>query len=242
MPVAYFRYPQADVALAKTASAAVSGGTVTYTLALANAGPDVAETATVVDALPALLTFEAVSVPPDWSCTTPPVGSGGTVSCAADEIVSGAQLLLSARVGCAVPDGTVITNTATVTSSWDPAAGNNVSEAMVSVSNPAPAVANVSTDPAVITIPNRKWVDVTVSYDVTDNCDPTPSCALTVSIDDDAPGNRTPPPQWVIVDEHHVRVRATRNGHGQPRVYSIAIACTDSAGGVGTGLATVTVQ
>jgi hypothetical protein len=46
----------------------------------------------------------------------------------------------------------------------------------------------------------------------------------------------------VIVDEHHVRVRATRNGHGQPRVYSIAIACTDSAGGVGTGLATVTVQ
>ena len=53
MPVAFFRYPQADVALAKSASTVAAGGTVTYTLAATNAGPDLAETVRVQDVLPA---------------------------------------------------------------------------------------------------------------------------------------------------------------------------------------------
>jgi uncharacterized repeat protein (TIGR01451 family) len=242
MPVAFFRYPAADLALGQTASTLVSGGTVTYTVTATNGGPDaIAEQVTVTDPLPALLTFDAVSAA-GWTCTTPPVGSGGTVSCARAEIATTAAVLVSARVGCAVPNGTVITNTATMTSAWDPVAGNNTAAATVTVSNPAPVVANAAANPPVITVPNRKWIDVTVSYNVTDNCDPTPSCSLTVTTNDNAPGNRNPPVDWTITDEHHVQVRATRNGRGEPRVYTIAIRCTDVGGAIGTGSTTVTVN
>ena len=47
---------------------------------------------------------------------------------------------------------------------------------------------------------------------------------------------------WTIVDPHHVQVRATRNGNGQPRIYTIAIRCTDVGGAIGTGSTTVTVN
>ena len=200
MPVAYFRHPQADVALGKTASAVVSGGTVTYTLTATNIGPDVAEQVSVVDPLPAQTTFESVSAA-GWTCTAPPVGSGGTVSCLRDEIASSAAVLISARVACALPHGTVITNDASVTSIWDPVTANNAAQAVVSVSNPPPAIANAAADPAVITVPNRKWVDVTVSYDVTDNCDPDADRApWRCPRRRPPPGNANPPAQWVIVD------------------------------------------
>ena len=241
MPVAFLRYPSADLGLAKTASAAVSGGTVTYTLTATNAGPDVAEQVTVTDPLPASTTFEAVSAP-GWTCTTPPVGSNGTVSCSRADVTTSAAILLSARVACVLPNGTMVTNTAAAASRWDPVAANNTAGVTVSVSNPPPAVANPVASPAVIA-PNRQLVDVTVNYDVIDNCDPTPSCALTVTSNNTTPGGSLPSaPDWVIVDDHHVRVRAARNAGGQDRVYTIRIACTDSAGGIGMGTTTVTVQ
>ena len=243
MPVAFFRNPQADIALAKSASAAVSGETVTYTITATNAGPDVAETIAVADVLPALVTFESVSVPLGWSCTTPAVGEGGTVMCAADEIASTAQVLLSARIGCAVPDGTMITNTAVVTSDWDPVQANDAASATVRVSNPAPGVANASTDRSVLWPPNHRMVTVAVRYDVTDNCDPTPSCALSVTSSEpvNGTGDGDTAPDWVILDAHRVQLRAERSGGGSGRVYRITIACTDNAGGVGTVTTTVLV-
>ena len=67
----------------------------------------------------------------------------------------------------------------------------------------------------------------------------TPSCALTVSSNDPRPRQRNAPPDWVVVDAHHVQLRAVGNGPGQGRVYTIGIACTDNAGHVGTASATV---
>jgi uncharacterized repeat protein (TIGR01451 family) len=240
MPVAFFRHPSADLGLAKTASAAVSGQPVTYTITATNAGPDPAEQVVVTDPLPALTTFEAVSAP-GWSCTAPPVGSNGTVSCSRAEVAAGATILVSARVACAVANGTMVTNTASAASIWDPVPGNNAAGVTVSVSNPPPAIANLAANPSVIA-PSRAWVDVTVNYDATDNCDPAPSCALTVTSNQAGPGGVFSGPDWTIVDDHHVRVRAARNAGGQPRVYTVRVTCTDSVGQTAMGTTTVTVQ
>lgn len=243
MPVAYFRLPQADVTVAKSASPAVAGGTVTYTLALANAGPDAAEAVSVEDALPAQLTFESAAAPSGWSCATPAVGAGGTVSCSTGEMASAAQVRIAARVGCAVPDGTPIANSATVSSTWDPVSANNTSAATVIVSNPPPGVGGASVDRSVLWPPNHQMVDVAVSYTVSDNCDPTPSCTLSVTSNEpqNGTGDGDTGPDWQVVDAHKVKLRAERAGSGSGRVYSIAISCADSAGHVGTAVTTVSV-
>ena len=241
MPVAFFRHPRADVALDKTASAAVSGRTVTYTVTATNAGPDVAETVRIDDVLPADITFEAVAAPTEWSCTTPPVGMGGTVSCTSEEIVATAELLISGRVSCAAPEGTAIDNTATVASAWDPVSANNADTATVQVSDPPPTISGVFADPAVISLPNRRFVSVIVGYDVADNCDPAPRCGLSVSSNEMAPGGRNTPPDWTVIDSHQVSLRAERSGSGTGRIYRIDIACRDSAGHVGTASTTVVV-
>jgi uncharacterized repeat protein (TIGR01451 family) len=243
MPVAFFRNPQADVALAKTASAAVAGSAVTYSLAAVNAGPDMAETVAIADALPAPLTFESVIAPAGWSCTTPPVGAGGTVTCAAAEMASAAQVRIAARIGCAIPDGTLITNTAAVTSDWDRVQANDSASATVRVSNPVPGISNAATDRTVLWPPNHKMVDVAVAYDVADNCDPSPVCALSVSSNEpiNGTGDGDTGPDWMVVDAHRVQLRAERAGGGSGRVYRITVSCTDNAGGVGTASTTVAV-
>jgi len=223
----------------------VSGGSVIYTLIANNSGPDAAERVEVRDDLPAQVTFETVVPPAGWSCTTPPSGPGGAVTCAAAEIPSqsSARLLLSARLSCAVPDGTMISNAAVATSSWDPQHANDTAAVSVRVSNPPPAVGTVSVDRPLLWPPNHKMVDVTVGYDVTDNCDPTPACALSVTSSEpvNGPGDGNTSPDWVVVDAHSVQLRAERSGGGSGRLYRIAIACTDSAGHVGTASTTVSV-
>ena len=245
MPVAFFRQPQADIALAKASSAAVAGGSVTYTIDAGNHGPDVAEQVTVRDDLPAEVTFEAVVPPGGWTCTVPAGGPGGTVACATDEIESGStpRILLSARVACGIADGTTITNTAVVTSSWDPAAANNSGAASVQVSNPPPTVSGAGVDRPVLWPPNHRMVDVAVRYDVADNCDAAPSCSLAVTSNEpvNGTGDGDRAPDWAIVDAHRVQLRAERAGSGNGRVYTIAIACTDSAGHVGRAQTAVSV-
>jgi hypothetical protein len=48
-------------------------------------------------------------------------------------------------------------------------------------------------------------------------------------------------PDWQVVDNHLVRVRAERSVRGDGRVYTITITATDAAGGQSTEQVTVTV-
>jgi uncharacterized repeat protein (TIGR01451 family) len=60
----------------------VTAGTdLTYTITASNDGGVDVDVAAVRDPLPASTTFVSVSAPAGWSCTTPPPGSGGTVTC-----------------------------------------------------------------------------------------------------------------------------------------------------------------
>jgi len=119
----------ADLSITKTDGAAsVTAGTATtYTMVVTNNGPDAAPNVTLTDTLPAQMTFNAVSAPAGWSCTTPAVGVSGTVSCSTASMASGVTdtFALSVTVGPSTPAGS-IANTASVSSgASDPVIGNN---------------------------------------------------------------------------------------------------------------------
>jgi hypothetical protein len=89
-----------------------------------------------------------------------------------------------------------------------------------------PTITDVSANPSVLWPPNHKLVDVTVDYNVTDNCPLSPT-SCTLSVTSNEPPNGT---DWIILDAHHVQLRAEREGNGDGRVYTITITCTDSGG------------
>jgi sugar lactone lactonase YvrE len=97
-----------------------------------------------------------------------------------------------------------------------------------------PEITSASANPSVLWPPNHKMVDVTISYDVSDDCDAPGdiACSLSVTsnepVDDIGDGNTSP--DWVVVDAHHVMLRAERAGNGSGRIYTVTITCTDSSG------------
>jgi hypothetical protein len=88
-------------------------------------------------------------------------------------------------------------------------------------------------------------VDVTVSYSTADNCSlPSAiSCALSVASNEpvNGLGDGDQTPDWTIVDNHHVKLRAERSGTGAGRVYTVTITCTDQAGRSSSQAVTVNV-
>lgn len=108
----------------------------------------------------------------------------------------------------------------------------------------APTIANLSASPASLWPPNHKMRDVTINYDASDNCGESVNCSIT-SVSSDEPVNGTgdgdTAPDWLIVDNHHVQLRAERAGGGDGRVYTITVACADSSGNTTTKTVTVSV-
>lgn len=137
-------------------STANAGGTLVYTLGIANNGPDTAFGATLSDTLPAALTFVSIlqNTGPTFSCTLPPPGSSGSVSCNAPLLGAGASatFTLTAAVPSNAANGTVVTNTATAAtaSQFDTDSSNNIASVQTTLANnadvgitkTAPATAN----------------------------------------------------------------------------------------------------
>jgi uncharacterized repeat protein (TIGR01451 family) len=118
----------ADLTITKVDSAdPVTHGTdFNYTITVTNNGPSNATTASFSDTLPAGTTFVSISSPGGWSCTTPAVGAGGTVTCSnASFAVGSAVFTLTVHVDAATTS-TSISNTATASAATtDPNGGNN---------------------------------------------------------------------------------------------------------------------
>jgi hypothetical protein len=98
-----------------------------------------------------------------------------------------------------------------------------------------PFITPVLAFPAILWPPNHAMKDVYLFYFSWDNCGAA-SCSLDVSSNEPVSGtgygDKTP--DWVIVNNHHVQLRAERSGSGNGRIYNINITCTDASGNTST--------
>lgn len=133
----------ADVAVAKSGPAVVSPGqSIVYSIQARNNGPDTATSVTLSDTLPGDQTFVSLSPPGGWSCTTPPVGGGGTVTCSIATLAAGASGAFTLTTKVPAGTGAIdYTNTATVsTATPDPTPENDSASAGTLVIPPSPDV------------------------------------------------------------------------------------------------------
>lgn len=127
------------------------------------------------------------------------------------------------------PFGTnVIDVTATDSNTNTVACGTTVT---VIDTNP-PVIVLVRAAPAVIWPPNHKMKTISVHADVTDDCSSTSWKIIDVSSNEPelGTGSGHTSPDWQIIGDHALKVRAERSGEGSGRVYTITIQAVDEAG------------
>jgi hypothetical protein len=103
-----------------------------------------------------------------------------------------------------------------------------------------PTITDLSASPATLWPPNHKLVDVLVDYDVAMPCGGPPVCTLSVSSNEPV-NNDESSPDWAVLDDHHVELRAERLGNGTGRIYTVTITCKDARGNSATQNTAVTV-
>ncbi|HET6671180.1 MAG TPA: HYR domain-containing protein [Pyrinomonadaceae bacterium] len=104
-----------------------------------------------------------------------------------------------------------------------------------------PVVSTPTTNPNTLWPPNHQMVEVAVNYTATDNCPLT--CVLTVSSNEpvDGLGDGDTSPDWLVLDDHHVQLRAERAGKGNGRIYTITTTCTDASNNTTVKTSTVVI-
>lgn len=219
-----------------------TGSNVTYTLKVSNDGSSAAAAVVVTDELPEETTFVSCVATGGGVCG----GSGNVRTVTFDSLAPEASetITLVARVDCALPDGVEIDNTASVRhSSEEPGSDEDESETVFNLtSDQPPLITKEAARPAVIWPPSHKMHDVAIDYAVTDRCGPvTTQLSVTSNEPADAGGDGHTGPDWEVVNDRLVRLRAERSGSGNGRVYTVTITATDSAGQSSSRQVTVTV-
>src|SRR4030095_17037828 len=99
----------------------------------------------------------------------------------------------------------------------------------------APVISNSSVNLPSLWPPNHKMRDVIVNYNIADNC-ATATTSLTVSSNEpiNGTGDGDISPDWQIVNNHLVKLRAERAGIGSGRVYTITITANDGCNNIST--------
>jgi uncharacterized repeat protein (TIGR01451 family) len=120
----------ADLSIAKSTgtTAIAPGGSISYTIVLANNGPHNATNVSMTDSLPASLLFQSISAPAGFSCTTPAIGATGLINCTAASLANGASATFTLVVTVAGNATGTISNSAGVSGSQtDSTPGNSSS-------------------------------------------------------------------------------------------------------------------
>jgi uncharacterized repeat protein (TIGR01451 family) len=158
----------ADLSVSDSASPnpVSAGANIAYTQFVTNNGPSAADNATIAEAVPANTTFVSVAAPVGWNCVHPPVGGTGNVVCTDLNMAGNTAATFSVvvKVGAAVANGTVVTNTITASSSVsDPNTANNTASASTLVGTTAFAemtVTNSNTPDPVIAGNNITYTQI----------------------------------------------------------------------------------
>jgi len=225
----------------------LSGHPVAFGIDVVNHGPDPATSVALTDTIPAGMTFQSMTAPGGWSCTTPAVGQAGVVACSSGTaslpVNLAAHFVLTLAPACAVPHGTMINNSATASSSSrnpNPTPLTTATTA-VQVSNPAPSITGTMVDHPNIWPPNKQMVTETLTYSAVATCGL--SLTPTITVTANQPGAIPPPDpnaDWIVIDATHVQLRATNDPFRRtnrfppppqiPRIYTITLTATDPAG------------
>ncbi|MCA1621634.1 MAG: hypothetical protein LC795_20655 [Acidobacteria bacterium] len=117
-----------------------------------------------------------------------------------------------------------------------------VASLVVRIDTTAPTLSAVSASPSVLTAPNHTMRDVLVSYTASDNSGGV-TCSLGVASNDavNGLGDGNTAPDWLVLDDHHVQLRAEFGRARMGRVYTITVTCADPAGNTATRKVTVSV-
>jgi uncharacterized repeat protein (TIGR01451 family) len=128
----------ADLAVTKVdiPDPVAAGSDVTYTITLRNNGPDASSNVTLTDTMPVDTTFVSLTHPNGWTCTIPSVGANGPISCSAESLpVGNAIFTLIVKTSVSLSNGTILTNTASASSSktYDSVPNNNTGMATTTI-------------------------------------------------------------------------------------------------------------
>ncbi|HEX2835217.1 MAG TPA: DUF11 domain-containing protein [Thermoanaerobaculia bacterium] len=175
----------ADLSITKTttATSAPIGSTFSYTIVVTNNGPDTATSVVMTDTLPSSLLFRSITQPSPFTCTTPAVGSTGTITCSAASLANGASRTFTLVVEVASGATGTISNSASVTSAANDGNSGNSSVSATGVTA-APASADISIVKS--TNSSQAVTGTNISYTIlVSNAGPSP--ATNVIVTDDLP-------------------------------------------------------
>jgi uncharacterized repeat protein (TIGR01451 family) len=215
-----------------------SGHSVSFAIDVIDHGPDAAANPSLSDPIPAGMTFQSLTAPAGWSCTTPTAGeAGGQIVCSAGslDVNLPAHFVVTLTAACDVRDGAAITNTATAASaSRNPnPTPLTTASAIVHVSNPPPTIAGLTVDRPFLWPPTHQFVLETLAYTATATCGAALTPTIAVTENEHAPDSpRHPDIDWQVLDPHHVLLRAENAPapFADPRIYTITLTATDPAG------------
>jgi uncharacterized repeat protein (TIGR01451 family) len=159
--------PSADVSVSKglISTSASSGHQILYSIEVTNQGPSDASAVTLLDQSPANTTFHSFGQldGPTFTCTNPNEGETGTTTCTIPTLLRGdTAVFVATYVVDTVSTGTIISNTASVSSTTDdPNTDNNTETASATVVN-APCV--LSTPDNITTSADTGQAGAVVTY------------------------------------------------------------------------------
>jgi uncharacterized repeat protein (TIGR01451 family) len=156
--------PTPDVGVTKNGpTAAGPGTTVDYVITVTSGGAATATNVTLTDTLPGTMTFESLQHSNAFSCTTPAMGAGGTITCTIASFPAGASetFTLTGRIPAQTNSGTEFQNIATVTADDDANEENNVSSTSLTTSSVDLAV--TKSGPPTVTAGNNVTYTITLT-------------------------------------------------------------------------------